>query len=120
MGSERIENLTELEFELLCHFYEHRGRISMKNDLVENVYRQQYNFGEDGLSDEMLQVLISRLRKKIELESQHPVISSPSGAKDTSLLNSSTGAEIHNMNTGSYSQIRGLFRFLRKCPRKTS
>ena len=68
----RIGNLTELEFELLCYLYEHRGRICTKNDLIECVYRQQYNFGKDGLSDEMLQALVSRLRKKIETEPGRP------------------------------------------------
>lgn len=72
LDGQRIENLTELEFELLYYLYNHHGHVRTKNDLIENVYRQQYNFAMDGLSDEMLQALISRLRKKIEPDPQHP------------------------------------------------
>jgi DNA-binding winged helix-turn-helix (wHTH) protein len=72
LDGRRIQSLTELEFELLCYLYEQRGRICTKNDLIENVYRHQYEFGRGDLPDEMLQALISRLRKKIELNPQHP------------------------------------------------
>ena len=67
----RVENLTELELELFSYLYEHCGRVCTKNDLIENVYHYQSGLGVD-LSDEMLQTLVSRLRKKIELDSKHP------------------------------------------------
>jgi DNA-binding winged helix-turn-helix (wHTH) protein len=67
-----IKNLTELEFELLFYLYKQRGHVCTKYDLVENVYRQQYNFRKDGLPDAMLQALISRLREKIEPDREHP------------------------------------------------
>ncbi len=68
INGRRIENLTELESELLCYLYEHRERVCTKDDLIENVYRHQY----DSASDEMLQALILRLRKKIEPDFAHP------------------------------------------------
>jgi len=72
LAGQRIEILTELEFELLCYLYEQRERVCTKYDLIENVYRQQYNYRKAGLSDEMLQALISRLREKIEPDREHP------------------------------------------------
>jgi DNA-binding response OmpR family regulator len=62
----RIEGLTGLEFELLCYLYEHRGQVCTKDELIENVYRQQYDRMAGGVTDEALQTLISRLRNKIE------------------------------------------------------
>lgn len=61
-----IKDLTELEFELLSYLYSRRGQICTKDDLVKNVYRQRYSSSEGGITDQMLQTLISRLRKKIE------------------------------------------------------
>jgi two-component system response regulator RegX3 len=67
-----IEDLTELEFELLCYLYEQRGRVCTKDELIEHVYRQQYDRMAGGVSDEALQALISRLRAKIEPDRGHP------------------------------------------------
>lgn len=72
IDGQRIDDLTELEFEILCYLYEGRGRLCTKDDIVRNVYRQQYNFRESGLTDQMLQALISRLRGKIEPDRAHP------------------------------------------------
>lgn len=60
-------NLTELEFEVLCYLYEHRGRVCTKDELIEHVYHQQYNRMAGGVTDEALQTLISRLRAKVEV-----------------------------------------------------
>jgi DNA-binding winged helix-turn-helix (wHTH) protein len=62
----RVENLTDLEFEMLCHLYENRGRVCTKDELIENVYRQRYDRMTGGVTDEALQTLIARLRAKIE------------------------------------------------------
>lgn len=67
-----VEGLTELEFETLCHLYEHRGQVCTKDDLIENVYRQQYDRMKGGVTDAALQTLISRLRAKIEPDPGHP------------------------------------------------
>lgn len=61
------EDLAPLEFDILCHLYEHRGQTCSKAELIEAVYKQRY----DDTSDEMLQALIMRLRKKIEPDPQH-------------------------------------------------
>ena len=68
----RIENLTELEFEMLCYLYEQRGRVCTKDELIENVYRQRYDRMAGGVSDEALHTLISRLRAKIEPDRGRP------------------------------------------------
>ena len=68
----RVETLTELEFEMLCYLYEHRGRVCTKDELIENVYRQQYDRMKGGVTDQALQTLISRLRDKIEPERGRP------------------------------------------------
>lgn len=68
----RIENLTELEFEMLCYLYEHRGKVCTKDELIANVYRRKYHRMKGGVTDEALQTLISRLRKKIEPDRRRP------------------------------------------------
>jgi hypothetical protein len=62
----RVEDLTEPEFEALCYLYENRGKVCTKDELIENVYRQQYDRTAGGMDDARLQTLISRLRAKIE------------------------------------------------------
>lgn len=61
----RIEGLRELEFEALCYLYENRGKVCRKDDLIKNVYGQQYEDMTGGVTDGALQTLISRLRNKI-------------------------------------------------------
>jgi len=68
----RVENLTELEFEILCYLYEHQGQVCSKDELIANIYRQRYNRMAGGVTDEALQTLISRLRAKIESDRQRP------------------------------------------------
>lgn len=68
----RIDDLTELEFEVLFYLYESHGRLCTKDDIVKNVYRQRYDNFQGGVTDEALQALISRLREKIEPDRSHP------------------------------------------------
>jgi hypothetical protein len=65
IGGQRIENLTGLAFEILCYLYENRGRVCTKDELIENVYHQQYNRRMGAIDDTPLQTLVSRLRKKL-------------------------------------------------------
>jgi DNA-binding winged helix-turn-helix (wHTH) protein len=67
-----VETLTELEFEMLCYLYEHRGRVCTKDELIANVYRQRYDKMTGGVTDEALQTLIARLRTKIEPDRKRP------------------------------------------------
>jgi len=61
----RVE-LTELESEALYYLYKHQGQVCTKDELIENVYHQQYDRMAGGVTDEALQTLISRLRAKVE------------------------------------------------------
>jgi hypothetical protein len=72
IDGQRVEGLTELEFETLCYLYEHRGQVCTKDDLIENVYRQRYDRMKGGVTDGVLQTLISRLRGKIEPDRRRP------------------------------------------------
>ena len=72
IDGQRIQDLTELEFEILLYLYEGRGRLCTKDDIVRNVYRQRYDNFQGGVTDEALQALISRLREKIEPDRSHP------------------------------------------------
>jgi hypothetical protein len=72
IDGQRVETLTELEFEMLCYLYEHRGQVCTKDELIENVYRQQYDRMTGGVTDAALQTLISRLREKIEPDRGRP------------------------------------------------
>jgi DNA-binding winged helix-turn-helix (wHTH) protein len=67
-----IKGLTELEFETLHYLYARRGHVCTKDELIKNVYRQQYDRMKGGVSDEALQALISRLRDKVEPDRRRP------------------------------------------------
>ncbi len=72
IDGQRIDDLTELEFEILLYLYEGHGRLCTKDDIVRNVYRQRYDNFQGGVTDEALQALISRVREKIEPDRGHP------------------------------------------------
>ncbi len=65
VDGQRVE-LTELEFEILGYLYDRRGHVCTKDELIANVYHQQYARTEGGMDDARLQTLISRLRSKVE------------------------------------------------------
>lgn len=65
ISGREIGTLSELEFELLCYLYERRGQVCTKDELIQHVYRGQYDTTTGSMSDEMLYKLISRLRAKI-------------------------------------------------------
>jgi DNA-binding response OmpR family regulator len=68
----RVEGLSGLEFELLHYLYQHRDRVCSKDELIEHVYRQQYDRMAGGVSDMALQQLIARLRSRIEPDRKQP------------------------------------------------
>jgi hypothetical protein len=72
LNGQRVDDLTELEFDVLCYLYEQHGRVCTKDALIENVYRQRYNDLQGGVTDESLHALISRLREKIEPDRSRP------------------------------------------------
>lgn len=65
-----IKTLGGLELEMLCYLFNHRGRVCTKDEIAESVYHQRY--GKGGVTDEMMQSLIYRLRKKIEPDLERP------------------------------------------------
>lgn len=71
-GEQRIDTLTELEFEALSYLYGHRGRVCTKDELIQHIYGQRYNRLNGGVSDAALQTLIARLRSKIEPSRDQP------------------------------------------------
>jgi DNA-binding winged helix-turn-helix (wHTH) protein len=71
IAGRQIDHLTELEFETLCYFCEHPGRVCSKDELIANIYAH-YEKAEEGVTDEALQALISRLREKIEPDRERP------------------------------------------------
>lgn len=73
IDGQMIEELSELEFEVLCYLYEHRGCVCTKQDLIEAIYRQQYDQADRSINDARLQQVVARLRAKIEPDSGHPI-----------------------------------------------
>jgi DNA-binding winged helix-turn-helix (wHTH) protein len=67
----QIDNLTELEFEVLCYFCEHHGQVCTLHDLIKAIYSHSEKMQEE-VNDGTLQKLISRLRKKIEPDFKRP------------------------------------------------
>jgi DNA-binding winged helix-turn-helix (wHTH) protein len=65
IDGQRVD-LTELEFEMLCYLFDRRGQVCTKDELISNVYHQQYDRMVGDIDDARLQTLISRLRAKLE------------------------------------------------------
>lgn len=64
-----VATLKGLELEELWYLFDRRGHICTKDEIMQNVYRQRY---VSGTSDQMLQTLVARLRKKIEPNPERP------------------------------------------------
>jgi DNA-binding response OmpR family regulator len=57
----------------IIQFSYNRDRACTNDELITNVYRQQYNGMPGGVTDEAIQALISRLRAKIEPDRSRPI-----------------------------------------------
>lgn len=66
LAGENID-LTHLEFELLSTFIENQGRVLDRNYLMENLKDSSWEF-----FDRSIDVLVSRLRKKLQDDPQNP------------------------------------------------
>lgn len=64
------DNLTSSEFRLLKFLEENQNRIIEREEVISNVWSEGKS--TEGVSDEALDQLISRLRKKIEVEPNSP------------------------------------------------
>lgn len=73
LDGRRIEGLSELEFEVLCYLYERRGYVCTRDDLIKNVYRRRFMDLQGGVSNDSIDKMLSRLRKKIEPDPSRPV-----------------------------------------------
>lgn len=66
------ENLSSLEYKLLKFFTQNSGRIIGREEIVQNVW--QDNKSIQGVTDQALDQLIFRLRKKIEADPNNPTL----------------------------------------------
>lgn len=65
LDGRRIENLSELEFELLSYLYDRRGNACSIDEIITHVYRETYDQKQGDIEDSRVMTMISRLRKKI-------------------------------------------------------
>jgi DNA-binding winged helix-turn-helix (wHTH) protein len=68
-GSERVTGITKREYELLAHLYKNHNRVCAVDELVREVLK------DDPLSvtQQKIQSLVNRARRKIELDLRKPV-----------------------------------------------
>ncbi len=69
VDGKRTETLTDLEFRLLLLLYGRMGKLCDKYQIVESVWGDEYI---DQVDDARIEKLVSRLRKKIELDTAEP------------------------------------------------
>lgn len=70
-GSEDIsEKLSPSEFKLLKYLILNRARVCEKDEIIENVWKDSKT--QEGVTDQALDQIIYRLRKKIELDPNNP------------------------------------------------
>ncbi len=70
IGNRPITKTTSpTEFKLLLFLYRHAGEIKSKDD----IWREVYEYDEDGTSDVAIDSLVFRLRKKVEQDPGNPV-----------------------------------------------
>lgn len=60
-------DLTKQEFNLLCYLAQNEGRVISRNQIYELLWEDEYHGSDDGITCQ-----ISRLRKKIEKDPEHP------------------------------------------------
>jgi ATP/maltotriose-dependent transcriptional regulator MalT len=67
VNGQRVETLSNMEFELLRFLHDNAGRVCLKDEIGAAVWGYK-----EGVSDETIQQLISRLRHKIEPNPSRP------------------------------------------------
>jgi DNA-binding response OmpR family regulator len=65
----RVTMLTRQEFDLLFRLMSHRGRVFTRASLLESVWRD-----DRFVTDRTVDTLVSRLRRKIEHDPEHPTL----------------------------------------------
>jgi hypothetical protein len=67
IGRRMVPGLTPLEYDLLRYLYRHAGEVKSKEDVYDAVYQTT-----EGVTDQAMDSLVSRLRSKIEVDSKRP------------------------------------------------
>lgn len=60
-------DLTKQEFNLLCYLAQNEGRVISRNQIYELLWEDEYHGSDDSITCQ-----VSRLRKKIETDPEHP------------------------------------------------
>lgn len=76
-GLEELPLLSDLEYRLLAFLYHRKGQICSKDEINLAVYEPKYDLTTDqqrgAISDEAIAQLLTRLRRRIELNPSQPV-----------------------------------------------
>lgn len=66
------EDLTKLEFALLCHLYDRRGEVCTRDEIICALYPDEVRDPDTAISDSRVDTLVARLREKIEPDRSRP------------------------------------------------
>ena len=69
VGERRVDALTALEYNLLRLLLANPGRLCSKDDIIRQVWGEEF-MGE--IDDSRVEKLVSRLRRKIEIDARAP------------------------------------------------
>ena len=65
-------SLTPLEYKLIAYLEQKQGQICSRDELAQHLYPGEMALTGDGVSDNRLDSIIKRLRKRIEPNSKEP------------------------------------------------
>ena len=68
----QIERVSKLEFTLLAFLFDHRGQVCSRDDILAQLYPQEIRDPNADMSDNRVDVIVGRLRKRIEPDPAHP------------------------------------------------
>ncbi len=68
----RIERVSKLEFTLLAFLFDHRGQVCSRDAILAQLYPQEIRDPDADMSDNRVDVVVGRLRKRIEPDPANP------------------------------------------------
>jgi DNA-binding response OmpR family regulator len=68
----RMAELTPMYFNVIHHLWQKPGQLCSRGELFETIYNESYEQGKAGNSDDPLNMLIRRVRQRIELDTRNP------------------------------------------------
>jgi len=68
----KVIGLAPTEYNTLLFLWQRPGRLCLRKEIVENIYGRPYEPGKFASDDANLNMLISRIREKIETNPKHP------------------------------------------------